>query len=92
MSRMVRIATCSVEHDMDENQARDRLPKRSLALAEQAGSMGADIVCLPEWSASEYEAKIFRWTATPVPGPVTDAFGEVARTFGMYVVVPLVEC
>ena len=63
--------------------------QRSLDLVLQAGERGSDIVCLPEFCATEFGRGDS--AAEPVPGPMTDRFAELAVKYGMYVLVPLVE-
>src|SRR5437762_1914692 len=85
MARNVRIASCSVEYS-PEVSARPR----ALKLVEQAGQMKADIVCLPEFSATPVADSKFQPEA--IPGPGTDAFAALAAKYKMYVIVPLLEC
>src|SRR5437763_720636 len=84
MSRDVRIATCSVEYSPQISSR-----PRALKLVEQAGEIGADIVCLPEFSAAPVIDSKF--VAEPVPGPATDAFAALAAKYKMYIIVPLLE-
>src|SRR5438093_824358 len=84
MSRNVRVATCSVEYS-PQVSARPR----ALKLVEQAAASGADIVCLPEFSAAPVEDSKF--SAEPVPGPATDAFAALAAKHKMFVILPLLE-
>lgn len=85
MARNVRIATCTVRHDFHRSEI-----DQSLALVEQAGREGADIVCLPE-----YVGTVFRedgsMIAESVPGLTTRRFAQLARQHSMYVILPLVE-
>lgn len=63
----------------------DRETKVKLALShlETAGSQGVDIACLPEeFSGTQAE---------PVPGPTTNAIGELAKKHGMWVICPVRE-
>jgi predicted amidohydrolase len=84
MPRNVRIASCSVEYS-PENSPR----QRALKLVEQAGEMGADIVCLPEFSAAPVTDSKFQ--AESLPGPATEAFAALAAKHKMYIIVPLLE-
>jgi N-carbamoylputrescine amidase len=84
MPRLVRIAACSVEYTPGVTSR-----PRALKLVEQAGEMGADIVCLPEFSCAPVTDSKF--AAEPVPGPGTDAFASLAAKHKMYLIVPLLE-
>ena len=65
------------------------LPKNvgtAVGLLDEAGAGGADLAALPElWPAYGSPAAI-RASAAPIPGPLTDAVAEVARTRSMWVV------
>ncbi|MCE9591391.1 MAG: carbon-nitrogen hydrolase family protein [Planctomycetes bacterium] len=84
MTRRVKIATCSVETDFSKTQR-----AQALRLVEEAGERGADIVCLPEYVGSDCVNG--QWSATPVPGPVTEEFARLAAKYEMFVITPLVE-
>jgi N-carbamoylputrescine amidase len=58
-------------------------------MVERAGKSGADIVCLPEFSAAPLRDGVFQ--PETVPGPATEAFAALAAEYKMYVIVPLVE-
>jgi predicted amidohydrolase len=51
--------------------------------------MGADIVCLPEFSAAPVTDSKF--ASESIPGAATDAFAAIAAKYKMYVIVPLLE-
>ena len=59
-------------------------------LIDEAGSQGADAVCLPEYVTHVGEAPI-ESAAAPVPGPHTDMLSEVAARNRLYLVAGLVE-
>ena len=61
-------------------------------LLELACATKPDIVCLPEVFATHGVARDSVATiAEPVPGPITEAVGAVARRHGTYVICPLIE-
>lgn len=75
-----------------------------LNLFEEAGKMGADIVCGPEDMQNigpyglhvdvldpETNEILFMALATTVPGPLTKMVADVARKFQMYVIAPIYE-
>lgn len=75
-----------------------------LGLFEEAGEMGADLVCGPEdmqhigpyglhIDVNEPETgKIFaNALAVPVPGPMTDRIAEIAKRHNMYILAPIYE-
>ncbi len=63
----------------------DYRSKLALALGhlKTSGEFGVDIACLPEIFAGNHPE--------PIPGPITDAVGKLARQYGMYVICPIVE-
>ena len=68
---------------------------RALAKTEEAAARGAEVVCLPELFRSQYfcqrEDAAFFDLAEPIPGPTTEAVGEVARQRGVVVIAPVFE-
>lgn len=72
----------------------DNLQKGLQGIAE-AARRGASIVCLPELFRTQYfcqEQNTDHFDlAEPVPGPTTEAVGEVARTHGVAVVASVFE-
>ena len=78
--------------------------EKLLGLFEQAGEMGADLVCGPEdmqhigayglylnTRNPETGEILFNSLAVPVPGPLTGRIAQIARRFSMYVIAPLYE-
>lgn len=57
--------------------------KEAIEHLHTAGRNGVDIACLPEEFAGT--------KAEPIPGPTTNAVGELARRYNMYVVCPIRE-
>ncbi|MBI3946040.1 MAG: carbohydrate binding domain-containing protein [Armatimonadetes bacterium] len=56
---------------------------------DQAGALGADILCLGEameWAGGNYDASVH-----PIPGPSTEWLGAKAKEHGMYIVGGLDE-
>jgi N-carbamoylputrescine amidase len=68
---------------------------RALSRVEEAARQGAQIVCLPELFRSRYfcqsEDPAHFELAEPIPGPSTEALGEVAAAHRVAVVVPVFE-
>jgi len=77
---------------------------KALSLLDEAGRMGADLVCGPEdmqhigpyglyvdVNDPETGEILFSSLGMPVPGPMTDKIAEIARRHEMYVIAPLYE-
>jgi len=75
-----------------------------LDLFDQAGQMGADLVCGPEdmqhigsyglyidVKDSKTGKILFNALAVPVPGPLTDLIAEISKKYNMYIVAPIYE-
>ena len=84
MARPIRIASCTVPLDPVGGQ-RDA----ALALVDQAGAAGTDIICLPEWSASPADEDGNYLPITP--GVDDTAFSSLAKKHSTYLVAPIVE-
>jgi N-carbamoylputrescine amidase len=69
--------------------------KHAVSRVEEAARTGAEVICLPELFRSQYfcQREDATWfdLAEPVPGPTTEALGEVARQARVVVIVPLFE-
>ena len=79
----MRVAVCQMNAgggDVPRNVA------TAVRLLDEAGAGGADLASLPElWPAYGSPAAM-HGSAAPIPGPLTDAVAEVARTRSMWVV------
>src|SRR5882724_5797713 len=69
--------------------------KKAVAKISEAAAAGAQLVCLPELFRSQYFAQredpeLFD-LAEPVPGPSTEAVGQVAKQAGVVVIAPVFE-
>src|SRR2546422_59521 len=69
--------------------------KKAVAKISEAAAAGAKLVCLPELFRSQYFAQhedpaLFD-LAEPVPGPSTEALGNVAKQAGVVVIAPVFE-
>lgn len=77
----MRVAVCQMRSDADV--------ERNLALAErllgEAADGGADLAALPEYLEYMGPASLRSSVAAPVPGPVTERLGAVARERSMWV-------
>ena len=67
----------------------------ALAKVEEASRRGAKVICLPELFRSQYfcqkEDPALFDLAEPVPGPSTEALGEVAGKHNVVIIVPVFE-
>jgi predicted amidohydrolase len=93
--------------DYDQAKVRPQMIahfNKLLGLFEQAGQMGADLVCGPEdmqhigsyglyidTKDPETGKALFSSLAVPVPGPLTDQIAVIARKYKMYIVAPVYE-
>jgi predicted amidohydrolase len=59
----------------------------AVRLADQAAAGGARLVALPEYLQYRGPDEGYRASARPIPGPFTDAFAEVARRRGCWILV-----
>ncbi len=68
---------------------------RAVTFVKQAAAKGAQVICLPELFRSHYFCQredVGRFDlAESVPGPSTQAIGEVAKAKGVAVIVPVFE-
>lgn len=76
--------------------SKDAKIEQLLPLVEKASKGGSQIILLPELCDTDYEkfyAKDPEYfaLAEPIPGPTTKAVGEITKTHGSYVIVPLFE-
>ena len=66
-----------------------------LQLVEQAAKQGAQIICTQEMFASQYFCQVedhrFFKLAETIPGPSTDAFGKIAKKYGVVIIASLFE-
>ncbi|KAK3853145.1 hypothetical protein Pcinc_040301, partial [Petrolisthes cinctipes] len=60
--------------------------KRAVQLIREAAGGGAQLIALPECFNSPYGTKYFPQYAESVPGESTEALGEAAKKFGVFVV------
>ncbi|MEM2936607.1 MAG: nitrilase-related carbon-nitrogen hydrolase, partial [Candidatus Bathyarchaeia archaeon] len=93
MARYVRVSTISFSGVKESPEKKvERNLEEALRLLRRAALDKPDVVCLPEtFAALGLDSKGWFQTAEPVPGPITDAVGELARRFSMYVICPMVE-
>ena len=71
--------------------------EQCLLLVEEAAFLQPDIICFPEYFLSPLPLVpvgspfIDLSTASPIPGPITDAIGEKVTRYNMYAVCPMLE-
>ncbi|HTJ82620.1 MAG TPA: nitrilase-related carbon-nitrogen hydrolase [Polyangiaceae bacterium] len=83
----------------DESQSVDKIKQAALEahmpFIEQAGKEGVQVLCLQEIFNGPYfcPGQSPRWyaSAEEVPGPTTAIFQEIAKKYGMVIVVPIYE-
>ncbi len=85
----VGLVQMAMSADPDENL------KHAIDGVEEAARQGARLVCLPELFRSRYFAQVedpaLFDLAEPVPGPSTEALGQVAKRAGVVVIAPVFE-
>ena len=93
MSRIVRVASVSFPGVQGKGEERwDRAVGELLEWVDRAALDRPDIVLVPElapYLGTSIEEMV--QFAQPVPGPLTEAFGQRARRYGCYLWCPLVE-
>lgn len=93
--------------DFDPSKVRPAMTmhfNKLLGLFENAGRVGADLVCGPEdmqhigsyglyidVNDKETGKILFSSLAVPVPGKLTDQIAEIARKYNMYIIAPIYE-
>jgi predicted amidohydrolase len=93
--------------DFDQSEVRPLMMahfNKLLALFEEAGRMGADIVCGPEDIQNigafglhldvkdpSSDKIMFNSLAVPVPGQLTDLVSAIAKKHSMYIIAPIYE-
>lgn len=100
MSRIVKIGLIQAKHEVDGNRPVEEHKKaaidKHLKLIDQAAQQGAQIVCLQEIFYGPYfcAEQTTKWydSAEPIPdGPTTKLMQEVAKKYGMVLIVPIYE-
>lgn len=75
--------------DPDENL------KRAISRIEEAISVSAKVICLPELFRTQYfcqsEDSAFFDLSESVPGPTTEALGSIAKRAGIIIIAPIFE-
>ena len=75
---------------------KDKTVEGNLKLVDEAAATEKpDFICFNELSTTPYFCMIkddhyFSW-AEPIPGPITQAFGEKAKKYGCTIIVPMYE-
>lgn len=95
MVSAVRISTISFAGSGEGSSTEEKIDgnrRAALHLVERAALDKPDIVCLPEtFTGLGLETKEWFRSAETVPGPTTEALGDIAERHAMYVVSPIVE-
>ncbi len=92
--REIKVAALQ-EKAMPRASVQDKL-ERTLKLIEQASQEGCQIILPGELCTSDYDRFYVKETALfeeaePVPGPSTEAVGELTKKYGNYVIFPMFE-
>jgi len=91
MPRKITVATTSLRQSGDSPTLAMNLIAAERLLT-QAAAAGPDIVCLPEaFALSGLPMEEWPEAAEPVPGPITERIGALARRHQMHVVCPVLE-
>jgi len=75
---------------------KDKNVEKGIQFLEEASKKGADIVCFPEMGFQrffpQYRARPdFFKTAEPIPGPLTEKFGKIAKEYKLTVILNIFE-
>ena len=90
------IKVCAIQMKTLPGTSKEEKVEYVLPLIEKAAKEGCKIIMPPELCTSDYEKfyvkdpALFE-EAEPIPGPTTDAVGQVAKKYGVYVVFPMFE-
>ncbi len=86
----LKIATVQMTTD-DRDKA--GVVAKVLRMIDEAGGQGVDLIVLPEvWTGLGYtDAYPYQAMAEPIPGPITDTLGELARRHGAMIVGSMYE-
>ena len=87
--RRVKLATVSYEPPAPSTPEKNRQFYAEKVAA--AGKAGADIICLGEGITVVSTERKYAEVAEPVPGPTSQALGEVAKKYNLYVVAGIYE-
>lgn len=80
-----------IQHETELGDKETNL-QRCLDGLRDAGEEGASLAVLPELATSGYAlGEKHLDLAEPIPGPTTDAYGEVAAEYGMHVIAGIAE-
>jgi len=91
MPRKITVATTSLRQSGDRPTVEMNLIAAERLLT-QAATVGPDIVCLPElFALAGLPIEAWPAVAEPVPGPITERIGALARRHRMHVVCPILE-
>lgn len=83
--------TALIQHETEPGDKETNLD-RCLSSLREAGEAGARLAILPELATSGYAiGERHLELAEPIPGPTTDAYGEVAAKYGMFVIAGIAE-
>ena len=100
MARNVRGGLIQVKADVSLEGSTDDVKKRMidkhLPLLEDAGKKGVQVLCLQElfygpYFCAEQKTRWYELTEQIPDGPTTKQFQEIAKRFGMVIVLPIYE-
>lgn len=82
---MSRLRVALVQLSADRDAAAN--VERAVALVQQAGQTSPSLIALPEVFLYRGPATGFRDMATDLPGPLTEPFADMARSFGAWILL-----
>lgn len=88
-ARKVKLATIHLRPRRSESSMENL--RQFAELIDSAGSLGADIVCLPEGVTVVGMRKKYLDVSEPIPGPSTEYLGKVAGRNNLYIVAGIYE-
>jgi predicted amidohydrolase len=90
MARLVRIASIQPPA-VGDGVSYQQMQDTAISLVGQAGTMGTDVVCLPEYANCMGDESVWQQPGEAEQDPVFEKIARLASSYSMYVILPLLE-